>query len=176
MMSLHILLILFLFLLSLFNKLVRLIFPYQLDFIDQTRQKKDERFPKNPNQLTLLGLNSAILTVTQPPWLVPSTNAFSTPNFSITCKFIAAVSQYVQCSTLWARVCPWPSSSIASKFILLVRALSLKKGSYSAAEVRKEFTSTRVGLLESKGVERRYEAVMPPRCGTVIVCVSGILG
>ena len=59
---------------------------------------------------------------------------------------------------------------------MLVRALSLKKESYRAAEVRKEFTSTRVGLLESKGVERRYEAVMPPRWGTVIVCVSGIVG
>ena len=42
---------------------------------------------------TLSGANNAILTVIQPPWLVPKTNAFSIPKAVMTCKFICAVSQ-----------------------------------------------------------------------------------
>lgn len=49
---------------------------------------------------TLSGANKAILTVIQPPWLVPSTNAFFTPKTSITCRFMIAVSQYVKFSDL----------------------------------------------------------------------------
>lgn len=54
---------------------------------------------------TLSGASRAILTVIHPPWLVPRTEAFFTPNASMTCRFMMAVSQYVKFSDL-VRV--WP--------------------------------------------------------------------
>ncbi len=40
----------------------------------------------------------------------------------------------------------------------------------------KEFIRMSVGLVGSMGLEVWYAAVMPPRWGTVIVCVFGMVG
>jgi hypothetical protein len=64
---------------------------------------------------------------------------------------------------------------MASKFILSVRALLAYWDLYSSEDVVNELTSTNVGFEGSRKPAVWYEASMPPRWGTSMVWVFGMM-
>ena len=112
---------------------------------------------------------------TQPPWLVPSAKAFSTPRASITCKAMLAESQYVNCSVT-ELVAPWPSGSIARKLTASVRDLLLNCSLNRDEVVHIELMRTTVGFAASMRLpDNRYPALIPPRWGTWMVVFAAML-